>query len=58
MLRNINQTFRKLLKKQNSGDNDRFIMSADKKNKRIWQLINEGTCTSHNKNNNITITNG
>jgi translation initiation factor 2 beta subunit (eIF-2beta)/eIF-5 len=33
-------------------------MSADNKNRRIWQLINEGTCTSQNKNNNIAIING
>lgn len=26
--------------------NDGFIMSADNKNKRLWQLINKGTCTS------------
>jgi hypothetical protein len=38
-------------------DNYRFIISADDKNKRICQLINEGTCTSQNKNNNITIKN-
>lgn len=30
-------------------------MSADNKNKRLWQLINKGTCISKNKNNNIKI---
>ena len=34
---------------------DGFIMSADNKNKRLWQLINKGTCISKNKNNNIKI---
>jgi hypothetical protein len=48
----------KVIKKAIKWDNDRFIKSADNKNKRIWQLINEGTCTSQNKNNNLTIKNG
>jgi hypothetical protein len=47
----------KVIKRAIKWDNDRFIMSADNKNKRIWKLINEGTCTSQNKNNNITIIN-
>jgi CRISPR/Cas system-associated endoribonuclease Cas2 len=30
-------------------------MSGDNRNKILWQLINKGTCTSWNKNNNIKI---
>ena len=45
----------KVIKETMKRDNYRFIMSADNKNKGLWQLINKEICTSRNKNNNITI---
>jgi len=51
---NLQKVFKEAIK----WDSGRFIISADNKSKRIGQLINEGTCTSQNKNNNITIKSG
>jgi len=49
----------KVIKEAIKWDSDRVITSAENKSKRIGQLINEGTCTSQNtNNNNITITIG
>ena len=48
----------KVIKEAIERDSNGFIMSADNKNKRLWQLINKGTCTSWNKNNNIKIKSG
>jgi hypothetical protein len=48
---NLQKVIKEAIKRYNDG----FIMSADNKNKRLWQLINKGTCTSENKNNNIKI---
>lgn len=39
---NLQKVIKEAIKRYNDG----FIMSADNKNKILWQLINKGTCTS------------
>jgi hypothetical protein len=36
----------KVIKEAIERDSDGFIMPVDSKYKRLWQLINKGTCTS------------